>query len=91
MTKAELFAQVKALGLSITYSVEGDEYRVTLPHHCYTQAEKEDARKGGYPLGYFTGDRDDALDTARAMKNTAVQRGLLQGDPMISHQHGPNE
>jgi hypothetical protein len=68
ITQKQLFAQVRALGLTIR-CCDG-EYRIT-----HTLGRWRDAawRAHQENTAYYTTDRDDALATARAMAAQVVQ------------------
>lgn len=69
MTLKELQAISRELGVSVRYNADYGEYRVTYPQTAYQAlgATVQQARERMEAQAYFTTDRDDALDQARAM------------------------
>lgn len=70
MTQKELFAAVRALGLTITRTEGGDEYRLAFPlsHYDGDRAHQRDRQEGE---AYYGDDARDILGTAVAMLKAA--------------------
>ena len=71
LTKAELFNQVKALGMRIKWDYEWGEYIVDY---------KKDDPRWSKNSTYHTDDRQDALDTAKSM--AAWKKGTIMGSSL---------
>lgn len=74
MTRKDTLEQIKALGMSARYSAEWGEYRVTL------RAEDEPSRERREAIAYYTHDAEDALGTARAMRETFDQQQAAKAE-----------
>lgn len=69
MKQKELFAAVRALGMTITRTEGGDEYRLAFPlaHYDGDRAHQRDRQEGE---AYYGDDPRDILGTAVAMLKT---------------------
>lgn len=79
MTRKDTLEQIKALGMSALYSPEAGEYRVTL------RAEDEPSRERREAIAYYTHDANDALGTARAMRETFDQQQAAKAEGPERH------
>lgn len=69
MKQRELFAAVRALGLTVTRTEGGDEYRLAFPLAHY-DGSREYQREQQEAQAYYGGDAIDVLATAVAMLKT---------------------
>lgn len=69
MTRDELYAAVRALGLTITRTEGGDEYRLAFPLSHY-DGNREYQRERQEAQAYYSSDELDVLGTAVAMLKT---------------------
>lgn len=73
MTRDELYAAVRALGLTISRTEGGDEYRLAFPLSHY-DGNREYQRERQEAQAYYSSDELDVLGTATAMLQTERDR-----------------
>lgn len=73
MKQRELFAAVRALGLTVTRTEGGDEYRLAFPLAHY-DGSREYQRERQEAQAYYSSDELDVLGTATAMVQTERDR-----------------
>lgn len=73
LTKAQTRAAIQGLGLTARWSAEWSEWRITVPPGSmhYVKALDDAARED---MAHYCGDNEDALDTARAMRDELTRR-----------------